>query len=396
MRVQTLRLCLLVLLLGLALRHAPAAAEEAAPNPAQAYATAVKALAGPTAAESFAFTGVLRLNGKTMGYATLRAGLAAGHEGQWVTEDRFVIKGRAVPTVERSTARLTRQLELLAGTSSSTSPAKGALTWTRTAAGFEVVRPASEAEGTPEAATKTFAHKASALNTMAATLLFCRLALPAKAAYATTIFEVEAGMQGKPALQPVAIEVLGEQEIQGQKLWVVHARKGGKELTILFKPTTRDVVAVRIVEGKTTLEILPGDMWVMPAPDAVTAGMRGMFALSTGDMAVLDDVLHWPSLHAQELANAPPEKRSTSVDVERWRKNVLAGYAKHLTKRPAAMLQQLIKSGQAQIKQVKLTGGRVRVTFGPMMRNTQFVVAPVDGVWHVVEQPGQPKPAAGK
>jgi len=391
MAVPSRRLRMLLALACLAALASPAAAEEGAPSPAEAYAALTAALPAPTAAEGFRFTGVLRLNGKNMGHATLAAHPIKGETPLWEARDHFVMKGRAVPRTEVSTVRMTQALKILEGTSRTSNPDDHGLTWVRSEGGFTAEQ-ATQVEKRLQKRTSFFLHEGTALTTLSATVLFCRLALPKKADYATTVFEVEAGMKRtEDATRPLTFKVLGEQELQGQKVWAVSARKGSKELTILFKPTTREVVAVRIVEGETRLEILPGDMWVMPATDAVTAGMRGMYALAAGDLAILDDVMHWPSLHKQELAKATPEKRAKSTDVEVWRTNVLAGYAKHLQKRPAQMMQQIIKSGKAQIKQEKLEGGRVKLTFGPMMRTMQFVVAPFDGVWQVVEQPGQPK-----
>ncbi|MDF1700338.1 MAG: hypothetical protein P1V36_04190 [Planctomycetota bacterium] len=375
-----------------------AAAEDDAKAATQAYAQAVKAFPLPLAEAGFEFRGVLHLNDKTLGYAELSVQDAApGAVGQWQARDHFVLKGRAVPRVETTSASLDRSLRPLRGTVQTSDPRDWGLSWESSADGFEVEQRRGEKgpEGEPVAKDQVrgFTHQGTALHTMAALVQFCRL-VPAKpTTYATTVFEPGAGMEGKPALQPLVVRVLGEQDFQGRKVLAATAVKAAKEMTVLLVPDTREVIAVRLVEGKSKLEILPGDAWVMPARDALTAGMRAMLGFSAKQLRILDDVVHWPSLHARALAGASPEARERMGDIDTWRTRMLAAWNKQLAERPVAMMQQFIGSQKAQIKAEPLTEGRVKLTFPPMLRSMVVIVAPRHGAWHVVALPPRPKPA---
>lgn len=371
--------------------HAEEAPSTPAVDPAAAaaaYAAAVKRLPAPSAEAGFAFTGVLHINGKNLGFARLTAAPATGDTPRWEAHDHFVLKGRATPSVQRSHAILDPTLTLISGESSATGEPD--LRWTRTAEGFDV------RSGGTDAQQKLMPHQGTALNTMASTVLLCRLLLAAKATYATTIFEPEDGVKGKPAMQPVVVEILGETDLQGRTVLAAQAVKEDKTLTMLFQPETKALVALRLEQGTSKVEILPGDLWVMPAGDAVTAGMRAMYGLAAKQLRVLDDVVAWPTAHAAAVARMSEAQREKHGDVEAWRKAMLTLWSEKLTERPAPMMQQFIASQKAQIKQEALEGGRVKLTFPPMLRGMVMVVGEQAGAWHLVDLPAQPKPADAK
>ncbi len=383
----------------------PAAAEDAPADPEKAYAEAVSKLPEPSKEAGFFFQGVLRIEGKVMGYARFAASPAHAEDAAWVAGDHFVMKGKAVDAAQSSQAWLDRKLVLLRGQARSNRPGAGEITWTRSADGFlieQAIRAETKDGATAEDRQRAVPHKGTALNTMAATVLFCRMMLPAKATYRTSILEPETAMKGdlvkdpQPALLPVDLEVLGEQDFQGTKVLAVRGRKEDKELTVLFHAKTRDVVAMRLVEGKTTLQILPGDVWVMPALDPVTAGMKALLGFAAKELRILDHVIHWETLYAGLREGKSEEDLAKLPDIETWRKALLAQWGKRPQGAPAAMMKQLIASQKALVKQEDLGGGRFKLTFPEMLRGTQFIVAAVDGVWHVVGFPSKAKPAPKK
>ena len=383
---------LLAVAVGAALQPLSVHAEEGETDAAAAFAKAAKTLPAASPDGGFDFTGVLRINGKNLGFARLSAAPDAGeHAARWVARDRFVFKGRAAPSVQESSAHFGAGLALVSGDSSgSTQPS---MTWTRTGEGF-AIRWKDEAG---EAKEKLVPHQGMALNTMAATVLFTHHVLATPGTYATAVFEPEDGVKGEKAMQPVVVKILGEQELQGRKVLAAQAAKEDKTLTMLFKPDTKALVALRLEQGDSKVEILPGDMWVMPAPDAVTAGMRAMLGFASKQLRILDDVIDWPTTHKAALTRMTPEQRKERGDVEAWRNALLSAWSKQLQERPLPMMQQFIGSQKAQIKQEELEGGRVKLTFPPMLRGSTFIVGKSHGgFWHIVDLPPPPKPADAK
>ena len=381
---------LLLLALAAAASLPAAHAEDPAADPAAAFAAALRTMPAPSAEAGFTFLGVLHVDGKNLGHARLYAQpVGEADARRWETGERYVIKGRAVPTLQSSWARYDAGFRPERGRS--VADGAPAIAWTRTDEGFQ-----TRWRGPTEEAKKgeqLFAHEGSSLNTMAATVLFCRHVLTKPGTYATTIFEPEDGVKGQKAFQPVAIEVLGAQDLQGKKVLAARAVKADKTLTMLFAPDTKALVALRLEHGESKVEILPGDMWVMPAPDAVTAGMRAMFGFAAKQLRVLDDAIDWRSVHAKALERMSPEQRKEHGDIEAFRKRLLAGWQKQLQERPAPMMQQFIASQKAAIQQETREDGTVHLTFPPMLRGTQFIVGEEEGIWHVVDLGPPPKPA---
>ena len=208
--------------------------------------------------------------------------------------------------------------------------------------------------------------------------------------YATSVFEPESALKGEPALLPLQIEIRANERLDGVPVRAAIATKGTKELTVLWKPDSGEVVAVRIVEGETRVEILPADPWDMAAPDAPTAGLRAMLGFAAKQLTVLDDVLHWPSLHAAMLAGLSAEERADALDVEAWRAAMMKGYETRLEARPVEMMRSIIEGVRGQVSQEELGDGRIRLVFPAIMRGMRFDVANVDGAWHVVALPRAP------
>ncbi len=385
----------LAAVLGLAAGRARA--EDDAGDPAAAFDAARKTVPTPTGKTRIEFRGVLHIDGKNLGHARLYAQpLAHASAPRWIAGEQFVFKGRAVPRRQRSWATFASDLTPLAGGAEADGEPR--IRWTRDAKGFSIRwTPAgtADADAAPEN-TKQIEHTGTALNTMAATVLFCRTVIDKPGTYSTHIFEPEDAVTGAKALQPVAIEVLGEQTLQGRKVLAARAAKEDKTLTMLFAPDTKALVALRLEQGASKVEILPGDMWVMPARDAVTAGMRAMFGFSARQLRVLDDVIDWPRVHKRALARMTPAQQKERGDVETFRRQLLGAWQKKLQERSAPMMQQIIASQKDAIQQETLATGDVHLTFPPMLRGSQFVVGETDGIWQVIDLPPPPPNPAPK
>ncbi|MDA1195955.1 MAG: hypothetical protein O2894_12325, partial [Planctomycetota bacterium] len=115
-----------------------APADEDQPTPGAAFDRVVAAFPAPSAAGGFEFRGVLRLGGRSLGHA--RLAVSPGPDGTWEAQDRFVLKGHAVPVVETSTARLSPQLKLAQGDARTTAAGRPGLAWVRAADALAVSR----------------------------------------------------------------------------------------------------------------------------------------------------------------------------------------------------------------------------------------------------------------
>lgn len=388
---------LLALAFGLAAVPSPAAADDEKPaqaDPAAAYAALVEAFPKPSAEAGFSFLGVIQSGGRRLGYARLAAQPVAGATTPtWETRDQFVFTGAARPRVDVSWAHLGATLAPIRGRAGGNGGAT--FVWERTSTGFDLRSRPADAESDDDVQRRSDAHAGTALNTMAAMVLFMRHALDRPGTYVTSIYEPEDALEEKPALRPVTIEVLGTHEFQGHPVLAARATKADKTLLALFDKDSKALVGLKLTQGQREIDVLVGDQWSMPARDPVTAGMRAMLGFATKQLGILDDVMHWPTLYATTRARLSEEKRAALPDLETWRKAMLAQWSKRLQERPVPMLQQIIASQRAQIQQAEPDEeGWVRLTFPPMLQGMQLVVGEDEGLWFVMELP--PPPGSGK
>ena len=361
-----------------------ARAEDDAPDPAAAYAAEVAALPAPAAEHALRFAGVVRVNGRRMGHAVFEMHPTAGATPQWEAVDHVLLKPDGVPMTETATARMSRALVLASGTVVSTRPGDGSIAWARTDEGFRATRQNAGSDPT----VRDFVHAGTALNTLAATIYVLRQALPAPATFATTIFEVEDGLKDEPAMDPVVLKVEGRQTISGREVLAASGKKSDRELAVIFHPESHEVLGVRLTKKGLTLEILVGDEWTMPAPDPLAAGLRAALAFGSGDVDLLDDVIHWPSVVAHVLRAKPPKEGQPLPTVPQVRAALLKSWAEALPKNPGEMMKQVLTGLKEEVKQEKQADGTVLLTFPEAFQNLKLVVGQADGVWSLVKLPG--------
>ena len=111
------------------------------PTPAQAYESKVESLPEPSAEMGFHFRGVMRLNGKRAGHATLSAAPMPKKDGatRWLTKDALMIKVAAVPMVRVATAEFDRQLNPQAGVVRTAGMGLPLMEWKRSEAGITIL-----------------------------------------------------------------------------------------------------------------------------------------------------------------------------------------------------------------------------------------------------------------
>lgn len=393
---MTLRPIAIMAVSAILLCSASAWAEDpvATASPAEAYSAKIASLPAPAAEYGFRLDGVLRLNGKVVGHATLLAEPGGEDGSVWRVGDQLVIKMGAQPRIDISEAYFSRTLGLLKGRVQSNKPGQAGIQWVKTDKGFRGTTKVLEGQVATER-VRNFEHAGSALTTLAGTVLFARFALPEKATYQSTIFEVESGMKGGKALHPVTLEVHGERELDGQQVLYVTGQKGEARLELIFKPEGRELVGVRFEEGEQRIEILKGDMWSMPARDPVTASLRAALAFGTGNVELLDDVIYWPSFYKSLLVTHPVKEGETPPTMEAVRKQLLAKWRKILPKNPPKKVTPELRKLRAQIKTRRLQGGDVEVLYPESEQSMKLRMGRRFGFWHLVALPvvEQPKPA---
>ncbi len=397
---MSLRLLAALLAVALLL-PAPALADGPAPakvSPKAAYAAKAAGFPAPAREYSFRFDGVLRINGKRLGHVILGSrAMGEGEKAVWGVIDQIVMKAQAMPEVEISEAQLSRTFELLEGKLVTTKPGAPSIEWKRTETGFRAVSRTDEAVA--DAATETahdFAHEGTALTTLAATIQFARMVLPTKARYESTMFEAKNGVEDKPAFQGFSLEVLGEVDFQKTKMLVVRGTKGEQSLELVFTPDKRELVAVKFVAGEQTVEMLKADVWSLAARSPKVAAARAAYAFGTGNVDVLDDVIHWPALYNRMLKNTKPEAGKKPLTIDAWRAGLLKTWRARLPKNAPAMVEAGIKMVDSMVKVEKLADGTAAVQYPPMFKNLRFVVGQKYGFWHLMAMPTQPKPAPAK
>lgn len=369
----------------------PAAADDASDRAAAeaAYAKKTAALPEPTAAGGFDFTGVMRVGGKRIGHARMVAAPVQGEDGTmgWEVKEAVVVKVTAVPEVKVGQARLDRQLNLVSGSVRSTKAGEGGIRWEKTEKGIRAFRK-MEKDGVAQEEVRNHEVTTHALTTLAATVLFLKSALPQPGKFATRILRFQESFKGEPLAEETMLEVVGEQELDGHPVMVATGRRGDRVLTVLFDPKTQDPIGLRIEGPRMKLEVLAGDQWSLPATKAIGAALRAAYSFGTGDLEVLDDVVHWKSLYKKALdARSEEQKQKEAITIDQFREKVMTQLQKSLPKNPPEMIGGVVASIEDQVKLEEQEDGTVKAVFPAVFKNLEVVVGAEGGIWYLVQLP---------
>ena len=380
----------LPVLLLLLVSGAPALAGDE-PTPAQAYEAKVKSLPAPSREAGFVFRGVMRLNGKRAGHAKLSAQPSEAKDGsvRWLTKDAMMIKLQAMPMLRVATAEFDQTLTPVAGVVRSVGMGMPLMEWKRTETGVTIVMKQEAEDGTVTPSLKNLEFTGRALTTMSATILFCRQVLDKPATYATRVLNItDAATKGEPLAEAVTLEFEGLQKMDGgHEVLAVKGTKGKETLALLFDPKTKQPIALRLDDGKRKIEILRGDEWTLPAETREAAALRTAFALGTGNVDILDDVTHWPTMYREAMA-----ARGTQVEdlsgLDEFRNAVLAGWRKGLPKNPAEMIKNVLKMMGPQVKYEEKEGGKLIAVFPEMFKGVKIGLLNEGGIWYATSFEG--------
>ncbi len=388
-------LALAVLCLPMAGVHA----EDEAVKPEAAFEAAVATLPAPSAEHAFTFEGEVRVADELVGTITFAAEPTGDGEA-WLVTDALSFAGGAY--VRTYTAQLDRRLQPVRGKVTGKEPGTEAfeVTWTRTETGLAVRHSATKA-GETVVSEKMIPHTGTTTTTMCSLWLFGRLSGLARGSYAVTVFDADPG-PGDATFE-TATWTQGDKGAWGdRKAVLLEGTKGAKGIAAGFDPQTRALLGIRTASGGQgpDLEIRPvpaaapeqtddTPQFSGPPRSAREAALQAGLAFATGDLELVERLLHWPTWYAEQKAAHTGEE--PFAELPAYKAAVLEQLGKSLPKMPRPMMEGMLKSMGDQLGLKTLEGGLTQATFPPMLRSMVVTLGEFDGQWYLARLPGAPK-----
>lgn len=390
----------LVLLLSLGLGGSALAKEEV-PTPAEAFAQAVGRMPLPSRASDFDLTFDVRSGGESIGTAFLGArAVGRADDARWVLRHSLdLTKPRrqqaTVMTLSRGLRMSSGSQYLARGAAAGGVVERGTryVAWKRDVESLDVWL-SGELEAPKQVSVPDVG---PTLGGLAGAVLFGRHCRAEDAHFTYSILRPgKIGDSGEQPTRPVTLEV----EASGwygtrRALILTHSSSSGSPTVIYLDPTTRDVLAIeRAVSTRSAgVSYVPKRSAPVGSAESSTQpgsardlAERALFAFATHDMESLEPLFHWPTL-ARNVMGGPQEP----AVVEAFRKSFLQGVLKGLrntsTAQPPEVARTMVGENAAELREEPLSDGRVRLTYGEVLANMQFVAARIDGRWLLVELP---------
>jgi hypothetical protein len=357
-----------------------------APTPAERFATVVADLPAPSAERGFSVSGGVYTKGVRLGDFSFSAKPdLVGGEVWWRVEDQGRLEVGEKSRNEVGTAWLRADLSAVRGEGRQTKNGeKTTFRWKRKEGAFSV----ETSSGTPPAATEeTVAGESGALATVAAVILFCRLAPEKAEEYAATLFDPKP--DDGPHLRTFSLAVGGEGDFRGRKARLYVRKDEKRTVTIALAPKSRDFLGMTVVGADgVTVELRPeaaaADGFRPPARSPARAALLVALAYGTGDSRLYDELADWPAI-AADLAKKRPDGKFTAAGV---RRSVLARLAGYEGRQPRASVLAGLKMAESDLTVEKEGEDRATVSFPAMYQGLVLVVGRKDGIWRLVALPG--------
>ena len=378
-----------------------AAARAGDPTPQEQFSKRLDALPAAAAAHVITFEGDILMGDQpfgTMSLSSIPIDLPGGERG-WKIEERLEMMGGTMKRV--ATAVVDRRLQPLRGTVEQLDPGSPGTTtrWESGKDGYRIERTVvGQDDAEPE--RRVVARNGDCLTTITSLWLFCRMTLPAEGAFATNIFEP--GAKGEEKIyEPGTWELPGEGDWDGKTAWLMTGDKGGMKVQAAYDKATKTFLGAKFLrEGAPTMAFRPKsatpkkveDVFVAPAASAKHAAMTAGLAFATADIDLVDQIVHWPSVHASMKAKhdaqtAGQENPEPFPDQKALRASTLENLRTSLKKRPRAQIEAGLRMVESQLVTEVDESGRTRVKFPEMFRSMVLVVGEVNGGWYLVEFP---------
>ncbi len=381
---------------------AVARAGDATPSPSQRFERAVAALPAPDANLAFAFHGDVRVPGGEKPIGTLDLDVRPAPGAAWRVEERLHLEGRDRPAKIETTALLDRTLAPREGRLSIDDPlGPRAYVWRLDGT---VLRVTTEGEGLV-AMEKRADLEAPATTTLAAFLLFARLAKDPGGEVETRVFDpsweyLEAGRPFSAArLAPGTPPSTSTAPEETTRTWT--GAFGGGDLAI----TLGAGGAVREVRWRTEhpgpfVDLVarasaahpedepPADVFDAPAGSPRAAALRVALAFAMGDAERFDPLVDWPALRKHMSAQV-----HGNVTDEAFRERILAQFrrqaAAHADGTPDVGAEEARLRGIWGDLEVASEGADAAVVTMPASYGgMRLTLGRADGVWRLVRLPG--------
>lgn len=377
------------------------AEEEASPSPAEQFSRQLDRLPAPTAEAAFRFEGAILAGEQRMGtvkMAGVPTDLPSGARGWRITESVSMMGGQMMREAE---ALLDRRLQPIEGRLRQQDPGEGPsrVTWSKGEAGFTVVRQRGDAD--PDEPVE-IAHEGDTLTSITALWLFCSLSLGEKGSYATRVFE-PAPSAGESTFEDATWSLEGEGTWLGEAAVIMRGEKESVAVEAGFDPATRAMLGADFRrENGMVLAFRPAseaptpaegeDPFAAPATSAENAALTAAMAFATGDVDLVDEIVHWPTVYdgmkaEHDARTAGVEDAPPFPDAETLRGQILANLKTSLPTNPRPMIEAGLKMVKAQLVTEALEGEITRVKFPAMFQNMVLDVGERDGKWYLVRFP---------
>jgi hypothetical protein len=348
----------------------------------EAWRAVREALPAPDEAAAYVVEGVVRMDGKDAGPFRLAVSAAPNPLGAgpmvWRVETRLPFA--------REEAYWTRALVPLSGRVED--PGRGRRhVWRRGAEGVET----SIFEGDDEVARRTVEEEGPAVLPWAGLLLLARTLPAARFEGEALRFRPEfEPMAAERPYEPISLAVRPDGRFDGRPALLLEAKEEDRTVVIAVEPEGRTLVGLRAsAPGRPVLDLVveaaaPGaDPFEGPAGRPAVAALRAWYAFTTADRAVLDAVIHWPSVRAS-LGDQVP----ASVTPEAFREAMLARLLETIEDpRDGADARPVGLAALPDFRVEETGEGRAEVVLPPRLKGLRLRVGLVDGHWYLVELP---------
>jgi len=375
----------------LVLASPPAGAGEEAP-PNRGYTTTVSAFPAPGAAAAFDVAGRIESKGAPVGTFRLAAGAdSSGETPRWalVEERKTTFDDVSLEREARATA------------DGALRPEHGTLRevdafgeeivheWKKDGTGYRVETSSPSRRPMGRSASEA----GSCLTSLAALVLFARLAPAASATYETRLFEP--GWDYLEAEQPfLATRLILDRSGEAVRLQAVQERA---TYEVLLDPQTLALNQLTIREkGRPVLVLKPGpvaegpttteDLFAAPSPTPRGCAARVALAFATVDDQLFEAVIHWPTLRKNMQASI-----TGTVTDEAFRDSILGQFRKQGAGREPqaaddarAFLQQEAPSFSVERKEEGTA-----VTLSEAWGRMRLTCTRVEGAWYLARLPGR-------
>lgn len=349
----------------------------------------------------FGFEGDLVASGENTGSVRVKVDVGTFRDQPiWLSTEEVVDDFGGSHTVTESTLYLARDLTLLKGEWSRTSPDRSVqLTFVRDGDGFEVSREITMGAITPVMSKIRLAAPAGATYGRGAQLLFLRHAGPEAASYALPLVPLDAAVpaanehEAVPETDPLRIEVVGAAKYGTGKAtrdaWLAKLSQGRRASEAYFVPKTRDLIGIDYVMPPGIRIVPKGEGGAKPVYEddkPATTWKAAFLKFGHGYHLAVEKwiiaAIHWETMLAHEIAIGEWPKDTALAD---FRKAYVAEFIAKSKHRPREQADGLLRMTLATGEVVQEKDGAVVLRSSPEFGGNVYHFHEIGGVWYLTQ-----------